>query len=49
MKGINYCRFISVYQSQDGGMYYNNMSHQMMGIFPAPTSVSVIILRNLTS
>ena len=23
MKGINYGRFISVYQSQDGGMYYN--------------------------
>ena len=25
MKGINYGRFISVYQSQDGDMYYNNV------------------------
>ena len=33
MKGINYGRFISVYQSQDGGMYYNTpFPHNVLSI-----------------
>ena len=33
MKGINYGRFISVYQSQDGDMYYNTpFPHNVLSI-----------------
>ena len=32
MKGINYGRFISVYQSQDGGMYYNSYAIYLEGV-----------------
>ncbi len=32
MKGINYGRFISVYQSQDGDMYYNKIVDGMQAI-----------------